>query len=197
MAFILSDKLKKEKYNGFSVNATEMGSVEEEIDENPEEVKGTNLNSSGASEVALKIEIVEGDVLMSQKGGGCGGACGSGCGTATRSAGSAGCGSGCGGGCRNREKSSGCGSGCGGGCGGELGNLVKSGGCGGCGGGCGGSGGCGGGCGTILKSGGCGGCGGSGGCGILFKGNGYDAKSAQEITSGNSCAEDLPKAVVV
>ncbi|KAL6225041.1 hypothetical protein ACLB2K_003893 [Fragaria x ananassa] len=206
MAFILSNKLKKERYGGFAVNAAEMGSVEEEINENPKEDKETNLSSSGASEVKLKSEVVEGNVVTSQKGGGCGGACGSGCGNATRTAGSGGCGSGCGGGCGTMEKSSGCSSGCGGGCR----NLVQSGGCGGCGagcgggcgnilksGGCGGCGsGCGGGCGSMLKSGGCGGCGGSGGCGggcgSLFKGNGL-----YENTSGNSCAEDSPKAVVV
>ncbi|XP_050365882.1 glycine-rich domain-containing protein 1 [Argentina anserina] len=195
LAFILSNKLKKESYDGFAVNAAEMGSLEEEIHENPEEGKGNKLSSSEPKEVKLTSEVIEGNVVTSQKGGGCSGACGSGCGNATRSAGSGG------GGCGNMEKSSGCGSGCGGGCG----SLVKSGGCGGCGAGCGGGGGCGNilkssgcggcgsGCGNMLKSGGCGGSGGCGlGCGSLFKGNGYHGN-----TSGNLCAEDNPKAVVV
>ncbi|KAM2005270.1 hypothetical protein FF1_000513 [Malus domestica] len=196
LAFILSDMLKKERYDIFAVNAKEMGSVAEEINENHdshEGVKTTNLTSSGVTEVEQNNGVAEGHAMMLKKSGGCG----SGCGDVTRSEASAGCGSDCGGGCGSMVKSGGCGSGCGGGCG----SMLRSGGCGGCGGsggcgggcgsmlksggcgGCGGSGGCGGGCGSMLKSGGCGGCGGcGGGCGSPFK--------SSENTSGNSCAEE-------
>lgn len=181
--------LKKEGYDIFAVNAKEMGSVAEEINENHdshEGVKTTNLTSSGVTKVEQNNDVAELHAVMPKKRGDCG----SGCGDVTRSEVSAGCGSGCGGGCGSMVKSGGCGSGCGGGCGGGCGSMLKSGGCGGCG-GSGGCGGCGGGCGSMLKSGGCGGCGGSGGCGggcgSLFK--------SSENTSGNSCAEEHQKEI--
>ncbi|PQQ01250.1 glycine-rich domain-containing protein 1 [Prunus yedoensis var. nudiflora] len=129
LAFIFCDMLKKEGYDGFSVNAKEIGSVAEEINENHEEGKTTNLTSSGVTKGGLNNEVAEdwlwwgmwqwlwwrmwklGEEWRLWR---CGG---------------------------------------GGGCGGGCGSMLKSGGCGGCG-GSGGCGGCGGGCGSILKSGG-------------------------------------------
>ncbi|KAM7275109.1 hypothetical protein ACFE04_016975 [Oxalis oulophora] len=183
LAFILSDILRKGRYNGLIVDGENLktGSDTEKVNGYAEEGKQKNLTTTLENTMAgLKTEMDAGTAILEKSkthSGACGGGCGSGCGHAVGS----GCGSGCGGGCGNMVKSSGgcgsgcgggCGSGCGGGCGNILGNGVESGGCGsGC------SGGCRGGCGSILENGaesaGCGGCGAGcgGGCGnILGKG---------------------------
>ena len=148
LAFILSDILRKEGYNGLTFsgeNVKESDTLVEEINGCNEGGQKTNMAIVEEKEVELSAEVAKGAMVVPEKGGACGG-CGSG-----------GCGAGCGGGCGvngSMVKSGGCG-GCGsGGCGG-CGSMVKSGGCGGCG-GSGGCGGCGGGCGNMVKTGGCG-----------------------------------------
>ncbi|KAK9285971.1 hypothetical protein L1049_025173 [Liquidambar formosana] len=134
LAFILSDILRKEGYDGLIINEEnlkEMDNVIHKVNGCCEEGEKTNKTTTLEREMDLKAEEVTEENAV--KSGACGG-CGSGCG------------GGCGGGCGSMMKSGGCGgcgSGCGG-CGGGCGSKVKSGGCGGCGSGCGG---CGGGCG--------------------------------------------------
>ncbi|BAT99399.1 hypothetical protein LR48_Vigan07g130500 [Vigna angularis] len=165
LAFIASNVMKKEEYEGVIANANSKDwKVNGVYEENGKKV----LNGMG-----LSPDVCSEDVGISKKSGlssgGCGSGCGSGCGNAVESAG-------CGGGCGIMIKSGGCG-GCGagcGGCGGGCGSIIRSGGCGGCGAGCGG---CGGGCGSIIRSGGCGGCGAGcggcgGGCGSIIRGGG-------------------------
>ncbi|KAJ6340243.1 hypothetical protein OIU77_008075 [Salix suchowensis] len=186
-AFILSDILKKEGYNGFTSNRENLevdGLVEKAkgLNEEPEQI---SLTASSEGNMELNVDVAKGSIV---KSGNCGG---SGCGDIVRSGNCGGCG-GCGGGggCGDTMKSGNSGGGCGGGCGG-CGGCGGGGGCdetmksgdsgGGCGGGCGGCGGCGGGggCGDTMKSGnsggGCGGCGGGcggcgGGCGNMVRG---------------------------
>ncbi|KAJ7953480.1 glycine-rich domain-containing protein 1-like [Quillaja saponaria] len=187
-AFILSDVLKKEGYDGFT--SSKMPAVTEKVDGLHEEGKTSNFTSSIAKGGELNRHVTDGNAVVPERiglsTGGCDRGCDSGCGNAVKSGG---CGGGCGGGCRNIAKSTGCGgcgagcgniaksTGCGGcgagGCGAGCGNIANSSGCGGCGaGGCGGCGaGCGGGCGNIVQSGGCGGCG-AGGCGNKVKSGG-------------------------
>ncbi|KAL5822007.1 hypothetical protein ACOSQ3_023889 [Xanthoceras sorbifolium] len=196
-AFIFSDTLKKEGYDGFTVK-----------DENVKEVNSEIKSVNGFREEGMQTTLITSvenkrDVNMAimVKSGGCGGCgaggCGSGCGNMVKSGGCGGCGGGCGSGCGNIVKSGGCGSGCGGGCGsgcgGGCGNMVNSSGCGsGCGGGCGS--GCGNG--NTVKSGGCGGCG-AGGC----VGAGYEAgdggKSVYENKVGNSCNDEKSKEISI
>ncbi|KAF9667563.1 hypothetical protein SADUNF_Sadunf15G0036300 [Salix dunnii] len=167
-AFILSDILKKEGYNGFTSNKENLevdGLVEKakSLNEEPEQI---SLTASSEGNMELNVDVAKGSIV---KSGNCGDG---GCEDIVSGNSSGGCGGcgGCGGGgCGDTMKSDGCGGGCGGcgGCGGGgCGGTMKSGnsGCGGCG-GCGG-----GGCGDTMKSGnsggGCGGCGGGcGGCG--------------------------------
>lgn len=149
LAFILSDILRKEGYNGLTFsgeNVKESDTLVEEVNGCNDESQKTNMAIVEEKEAELSAEVAKGAMVVPEKGGACGG-CGSG-----------GCGAGCGGGCgvNGSMNSGGCGS-CGGGCGG-CGSMVKSGGCGGCG-GSGGCGGCGGGCGNMVKTGGCGSCG--------------------------------------
>ncbi|KAL2348971.1 hypothetical protein Fmac_002971 [Flemingia macrophylla] len=155
LAFIASNIMKKEGYEGIIAKSTDL-----KVNGPNEESERTVLNGMG-----LSSNMCSKDDEITNKSGLSSGGCGSGCGNAVESGGcggcGAGCGGGCGGGCGNMIKSGGCGgcgAGCGGGCGGGCGNMIKSGGCGGCGAGCGG--GCGGGCGAMINSGGCGGCGG-------------------------------------
>ncbi|KAB5524427.1 hypothetical protein DKX38_022176 [Salix brachista] len=189
-AFILSDILKKEGYNGFTSNRENLevdGLVEKAKGLNEEEPEQISLTASSEGNMELNVDVAKGSIV---KSGNCGG---SGCGDIVRSGNCGGCG-GCGGGggCGDTMKSGNSGGGCGGGCGGcggcggggggGCGDTMKSGNSGGgCGGGCGGCGGCGGGggCGDTMKSGnsggGCGGCGGGcggcgGGCGNMVRG---------------------------
>ena len=179
LVFILSDILRKEGYGGFTFNEDSLKEMENLTgcieDEKP------NLSTTLGTEVAMKMEVAEGNAVLPEKGRSQSGGCGSGCG--------GGCGSGCGGcgggsGCGKMVKSGGCG-GCGSGCG----NRIKSGGCGGCGGcGNGGCGGCGsGGCGNRIKSGGCGGCGGCGASGIRFGTGDSASESANGTSAANPC----------
>ncbi|KAM7520327.1 hypothetical protein LguiB_019289 [Lonicera macranthoides] len=136
LAFILSDILRKEGYNGLTFsgeNVKESDTLVEEVNGCKDESQKTNIAVVEEKEAELSAEVAKGAMVVPEKGGACGGCGGGGCG--------AGCGGGCGGG---MVKSGGCGGGCGG-----CGSMVKSGGCGGCGGS--------GGCGNMVKTGGCGG----------------------------------------
>lgn len=65
--------LKKERYGVFAVSAKEMSVVAEDINENHEGGKRTNLTSLRVTEVEQNNEVAEGDVVIPEKGGGCGG----------------------------------------------------------------------------------------------------------------------------
>ncbi|TXG60033.1 hypothetical protein EZV62_014606 [Acer yangbiense] len=196
-AFIFSDTLKKEGYDGFTVDEENMKEVNSEIQSvNGEEGMQTNLITS--VENKRKVNM---DMANMVKSGGCGGCgasgCGSGCGNMVKSGGCGG--GGCSGECGNMVDSGGCG-GCGaggcGGCGGGCGNMVNGGGCGGC--GAGGCGGCGSGCGNMVKSGGCGGCGAAGNGNTVKSGGcsggcGGGCGGVYENKVGNWCNEEESK----
>lgn len=132
-AFILSDILKKEGYNGFTSNRENLevdGLVEKAKGLNEEEPEQISLTASSEGNMELNVDVAKGSIV---KSGNCGG---SGCGDIVRSGNCGGCG--------------GCGGGGGGGCGDTMKSGNSGGGCGGCGGGCGG---CGGGCGNMVRGG--------------------------------------------
>ncbi|XP_027360144.1 glycine-rich domain-containing protein 1 isoform X4 [Abrus precatorius] len=130
LAFIASNLMKKEGYEGIIAKSKDM-KVNVPNEENMRTVlTGMELNCNG-------------DAVKSGGCGGCGTGCGGGCGSMIKSSGCGGCGAGCGRGCGSFVKSGGCGS------------VMESGSCGGCGGGCGNdnmkkSSECGGGCGGDL-----------------------------------------------
>ncbi|KAJ6868483.1 glycine-rich domain-containing protein 1-like isoform X1 [Populus alba x Populus x berolinensis] len=167
-AFILTDILKKEGYNGFTSNREnlEVDSLVEKAKGLHEEPEQISLTAASEGNMELNVDVAKGSIVRSGNcGGGCGG-CGSGCGDMVRSGNCGGGCGGCGSGCGDMVRSGNCGGGCGG-CGSGCGDMVKSGnsgdsgcgdtmksgnsgGCGGCGGGCGG---CGGGCGNMVRNG--------------------------------------------
>ncbi|XP_057963215.1 glycine-rich domain-containing protein 1-like [Malania oleifera] len=169
LAFILSNVLSKEGYNGFVGGEIMKGTENSDGKVNVccEENHKASQTGIVAREVELKTKATEGSTVMpegcSSRSGVCEGACGNKYANAVLESG------GCGG----------CGSGCGAGCGGGCGNMAKSAGCGGCGGS---------GCGDTIETSGCGGCGGSG-CG--------DGTSANGSHAGNPCADERPVLVPV
>ncbi|CAJ2647285.1 unnamed protein product [Trifolium pratense] len=122
LAFIASDIMKKEGYEGIIAKSNDL-----EVSGTDEEIEKNDLDRAD-----LSREVHSGDAGVTKKvvlsSGGCGSGCGSGCGNAVNSAGCGGCGAGgCGAGCGNMVGSGGCendnmkkSSGCGGGCGGDI-----------------------------------------------------------------------------
>ena len=119
-AFILSDILKKEGYNGFTSNREnlEVDSLVEKAKGFHEEPEQISLTAASEGNMELNVDVAKGSIVRSGNcGGGCGG-CGSGCGDmVSGNSGDSGCGD-----TMKSGNSGGCG-GCGGGCG----NMVRSG----------------------------------------------------------------------